>query len=174
MFVKIQPWKQKSRESFPNNTSKSKKWGKLRDQRLPVRYQPILGVADYLHIVHLSLTWSHKVGHQTLHHECPHPNQLSWNLISGREHKKKRIGTSTISLGLSRAQAGKLKVNKNDELFFSVPAVDQKYFHLNVCKGFEKSHFRSCRWQDFSHFLETGYNLILWSTLRLVRGMCRY
>lgn len=52
---------------------------------------------------------------------------------------------STFSLGPSRAQAGKMKVDKKDELFFSVPAVEQKCFHLNVSKGFEKSHFKSCR-----------------------------
>lgn len=152
------------------------KWEMRKTERSKIACQipTIVGVADYLHIVHLSLTCSHTVGHQILHHKWPCPNQLRWNLISGREHKEKGTGTSTIILGLSRAQAGKLKVNKNDELFFSVPAVDQKYFHLNISKGFEKSHFRSRRWQDFSHLLEIGYNLILWSTLRLVRGMCRY
>jgi len=43
---------------------------------------------------------------------------------------------SIISLGLSRAQAGKLEVDKNDKLLPSVPAVEQKCFLLNVSKGF--------------------------------------
>ena len=155
----------------PTTLPKMRTWGKLRGQRLPIGYQQTLSVADHLQKVHLCLTCSQKVGHQTLHHECPHPNQLSWNLISEGSTRKRKQGW--IQLAWASPEAGKLKVDKNYELF-SVTAIEQKCFHLNVSKGFEKSHFKSCRWQDFSHFLENGYNLILWSTLRLVRGMCRY